>query len=436
MRVVHLAAGAAGMYCGSCLHDNRLAATLRAQGRDVVLLPLYTPLRTDELDASSPSVFYGGINVYLQQASTLFRHTPRLIDWLFDRRPLLNAVGRFTGATRPEDLGALTRSILRGPAGRQRKELRRLISALRALRPALVHLPNLMFAGAAPSVSDALDVPVVCGLAGEDVFLDRLPEPYRAEVFNLIRQQAGAVQAFVAPTRYYARHAASHFGLPADRVHTVPMGIHTADFEPAPTPAARPFTIGFLAHVCEAKGLAELCRALVRLRQAGRDCRVRAAGYLGPADRPYLRAIQTELRDAGLGGDDFQYVGELDRRGKRDFLRTLHALSVPTSYVESKGFYVLEALAAGVPVVQPDHGSFPELVEDTGGGLLHSAGRTSSLAEALALLMDDEDLRRRLAEQGRAAVRARHDAAHTATATWRLYEQVVEALSSRRGPAV
>ena len=52
MRVVYLIAGAGGMYCGSCLRDNRLAATLIKQGRDVVLVPLYTPIRTDEADVS------------------------------------------------------------------------------------------------------------------------------------------------------------------------------------------------------------------------------------------------------------------------------------------------------------------------------------------------------------------------------------------------
>lgn len=59
MKVVYLAAGAAGMICGSCLRDNRLAATLRAQGRDVSLWPLYTPIRTDEVDVSCRRVHWG-----------------------------------------------------------------------------------------------------------------------------------------------------------------------------------------------------------------------------------------------------------------------------------------------------------------------------------------------------------------------------------------
>ena len=86
MRIAYLAAGAAGMYCGSCLHDNTLAAALLKQGEDVVLLPIYTPIRTDERDVSQPRVFIGGINAYLQQAVPLLRRTPVWLDRWLDRR--------------------------------------------------------------------------------------------------------------------------------------------------------------------------------------------------------------------------------------------------------------------------------------------------------------------------------------------------------------
>ena len=77
MRIAHISAGAAGMYCGTCIHDNTLATALKRLGVDVALIPTYTPLRTDEQDVSIDRVFYGGINVFLQQKWSLFRHTPR-----------------------------------------------------------------------------------------------------------------------------------------------------------------------------------------------------------------------------------------------------------------------------------------------------------------------------------------------------------------------
>ena len=432
MRVVHLAVGAGGMYCGSCMHDNRLAAALRAAGRDILLIPLYTPLRTDETDVSHPRIYYGAVNVFLQQATAFFRHTPWFVDRLLDARALLGSVGRLAARTRPEVLGQMTLAVLQGAHGPQRKELDKLIAGLRRLQPALLQLPNLMFVGVARPLKAALGVPVLCGLTGEDVFLDRLPEPYRRQVFDLIRAGAADVDGFVALTEYYANHAAEHFGLPRERVHRIPMGIRATEFA-GPRPAtAGPPTIGYLARVCPEKGLAELGRAFARLRSAGRACRLRAAGYLGPADLPYLAAVTDELRRAGCG-NDFEYVGEVARAQKIDFLRSIDVLAVPTVYPESKGFYVLEALAAGVPVVLPRHGSFPELSAATGGGRLHEPGDIEGLATALGELLDNEVLRRRLGEVGRAAVLDRFGAERMAAEAWRLYERI--AASSQTPPA-
>src|SRR4051812_10075002 len=89
MRIAFITAGAAGMFCGSCMRDNTLVAALNRLGHEAVLVPTYTPIRTDETDVSEGRVFYGGINVYLEQKSWLFRHTPRFVDWLLNRPALL-----------------------------------------------------------------------------------------------------------------------------------------------------------------------------------------------------------------------------------------------------------------------------------------------------------------------------------------------------------
>ena len=94
MRLLHFTAGAAGMYCGSCLRDNALAAALRARGHDVVLQPLYTPTNPDGPNVSSSRVFFGGISVYLQQHVPLFRHTPALLDRLWDSNAALRLASK------------------------------------------------------------------------------------------------------------------------------------------------------------------------------------------------------------------------------------------------------------------------------------------------------------------------------------------------------
>src|SRR5438128_1077767 len=126
IRVAYITAGAAGMFCGSCIHDNTLVSALLAQGHDALLIPTYTPIRTDERDVSQRRVFFGGINVYLQQKFALFRHTPWLLDRLLDGRRLLRWVSGFAVQIEARKLGELTVSMLRGEHGNQRKEVAKL----------------------------------------------------------------------------------------------------------------------------------------------------------------------------------------------------------------------------------------------------------------------------------------------------------------------
>jgi len=423
MRVVYLAAGAGGMICGSCLRDNRLAATLIEQGRDVVMIPLYTPLKVDEIDTAPGRVYFGGINVFLQQASPVFGRSPRLVRRVLDSRLLLRATGRYSSRTQAEDLGPLSVSILRGAEGRQGAELTRLIDALVNLRPDVINVANLMFVGAARALKEALSVPVVCTLSGEDIFLDALKEPYRSEAFSLIREAGRNVDAFVAVSRYYADHAARHFGLDPARVYTVPMGVRVEEFEYDGLPVQRPFTIGYFARICHAKGFSNACQAFVELRRRGRACRLIAGGYLGQADRAdFARAVAMMKRE-GIA-QHFSYVGEVDRRGKLAFFRSVDVLTVPSVYPESKGLSIVEAMAAGVPVVQPAHGSYPELIERTGGGILYEPHDQAALVDALTRLMDDPKLRCELSQAGREGARRHHTDRIMADATWALYQEV------------
>src|SRR2546423_5227268 len=130
MKIAYITAGAAGMFCGSCMRDNTLVAALSRQGHEALLIPTYTPIRTDEDDVSQPRVFFGGINVYLQQKLSLFRHTPWFMDRLLDANALLNWVSRFAVKTQAEELGALAVSVLEGEHGHQRKEIEKLAAWL------------------------------------------------------------------------------------------------------------------------------------------------------------------------------------------------------------------------------------------------------------------------------------------------------------------
>ncbi len=425
MRIAYVSAGAAGMLCGSCLHDNTLAAALQRMGHDAVLIPTYTPLRTDEADVSLPEVYYGAINIYLQQKSALFRATPRFIDRWLDAPGLLDWAGRRGSATvNADELGDLTVAMLQGEDGPQRKELRRLVSWLAdEFRPEIVHLTNSMFLGLAAPLRRALGVPIVCSLQGEDLFLDSLGEPHEARVLEALRSKAGDADAYVASSAEFAGRMGEWLGIPAAKITPVGLGLNLDGH--GPDAAARDkgrFTIGYMARICPEKGLHHLVEALAILAAApgGERVRVRAAGYLGARDRPWFAGVQARVKALNLD-DRFEYLGEVDRAGKIRFLQSLDVMSVPTVYRESKGRSVLEALANAVPVVQPRHGSFPEMVEATGGGLLFEPGDPRALAAALVSLRDDPARRDALASSGHAAVRVRYSDTAMAERTLEVY---------------
>jgi glycosyltransferase involved in cell wall biosynthesis len=129
-----------------------------------------------------------------------------------------------------------------------------------------------------------------------------------------------------------------------------------------------------------------------------------AAGYLPPEHQGYLDAARAMLRDAGLERE-FEYRGEVDRAEKIAFFHELDVLSVPTTYKEPKGLFLMEAMASGVPVVQPRVGAFPEIVEKTGGGLIVPPDDAEALAEGILTIRRDPALARALGAAGARGVR-------------------------------
>lgn len=404
------------MYCGSCLRDNALATELMGQGHDVTLLPLYTLPLTDEPNVSAGKVFFGGISVYLEQHSAVFRRTPRWLDKIWDSTLALKAASKRSIAVDPDSLSELTISILQGEHGNQRKEVDKFVDWLKSEPPPdVVDMQNSMLIALAKPIKEATGSPVCCTLQGEDLFLKGMREPHRSQALELIHKHASYVDAFIAVSDYYADFMAGYLGIPRNKIHVVPLGINLKDYglkddESAPLPR-RPrdngqFTIGYFARVAPEKGLHILAEAYqtLRKREDFPPARFEVAGYLAPEHKGYLHEIEQEMRDAGLSGE-FHYHGTLDRDAKLRFLQRLDVLSMPTTYAEPKGLPVLEAMASGVPVAQPDWGSFPEVIDRTGGGVLFEPNDPASLAEAIYWLWKNPEQASDMAKRGMSGVR-------------------------------
>ena len=415
------------MYCGSCLRDNALASELLSRGHDVVLTPVYTPTRTDERNVSQHHVFFGGISVFLEQHSALFRHTPRFLDRLWDAEWVIKMASKRQIKVDPKSLGELTVSMLRGDAGFQRKEITKLLEWLKS-EPKfdVVNLPYTLLLGLAEPLRRALNVAIVCTLQGEDLFLDGLGEPYKRQSLELIQAAAVHVDAFVPVSRYYLEYMPGYLGLPKEKMRVVPLGINLDGYAPRnQRPHSDTFTIGYFARVAPEKGLHVLADAYRELRSRpgiGKS-RLVAAGYLAPEHQGYLEDVKRKLRDWGLG-DHFEYRGEVDRAQKIAFLQSLDLLSVPATYQEPKGMFLLEAMANGVPVVQPRRGAFPEIVEHTGGGLIVDADNPSALADGFLELWRDPARADALGRAGAEGVRRHYTVGRMAEQAEAVYREV------------
>src|SRR5260221_1684965 len=414
MNILSITAGAAGMYCGSCSRDTALAVELLRRGQKVPLLPLYTPTTPDEANVSRKRVLFGGISIYLQQYSPLFRRTPRFLDRLWDAPWVINAFASRSLSTDPSLLGDLTISMLEGDRGVLRKEFDKLLEWIADEPiPDVINLPNSLLISIAAPLRRALNRPIRCTLQGEDLFLNGLVEPYRTRAIDMIRAQVRDVDRFISGSDYYVPLMSDMLRIPKERISVVPLGINLDGYERRPSGelARRSlgeggFRVGYFARVSPEKGLHVLADAYKQLRAKAPDAKMRleAAGYMNGAQASYLDGIRRDLAKAGLAGE-FMYHGAVDRNGKLAFLQTLDVLSVPTPYDEPKGTFLLEAMGEGVPVVQPRRGAFTEIVEKTGGGLLVPPDDPKALADALHAVWQDRPLLDRLGERGFTGVR-------------------------------
>ena len=435
MKILYLTGGAGQMYCGSCLRDNALATELIARGHDVTLLPVYTPTLTDEPNVSHDKVFFGGISVYLEQYLPLFRKSPKWLDSIWDSKPMLSLASRRSISTSPKMLGEMTVSMLKGEHGFQRKEIAKLLDWLRVEgKPDVVSLPYSLLLGLAKPLKEALGRPILCTLQGEDLFLEGLQEPYRTEAKQLISEHLNDIDAFISVSRFYAEFMPEYLGIPKSKIRIVPLGINLEGYQKRQRAHLEKFTVGFFARIAPEKGLHVLADAYRLLRKSGRleNARLVAAGYLAPEHKKYLGDIQEEMLQSGFG-DEFTYQGVLDREQKIAFLQSLDLLSVPATYNEPKGIFLLEAMACGVPLVQPRRGGFTEIVEQAQSGLLVEPDNVDALAEGILSLANNPELAAQFSDNGFTKVREHYSVARMAESALDAYRSVIPEVQSAQG---
>jgi glycosyltransferase involved in cell wall biosynthesis len=429
MKIVQITPGSGdNFYCENCLRDAALVKAMRKLGEDVLMIPMYLPIQSDKDEKlSSSPIFFGGINVYLQQKIRLFRRTPRWIDKIFDNAKLLEWVGRKSDMTTAKELGETTISMLMGEHGKQTKELERLVGWLaeQENKPDIICISNVLLVGLVKRMKEALSVPIVCLLQGEDDFLDNLTEPYARQAWQIASERAKDVDAFISVSDYYASVMRERLKLSEQRVYTIHIGISIEDYEPIDSLPAKP-TIGYLSRMCHDKGLDFLVDAFIKLKKKETlsDAKLSIAGSKPSSEREFISGLEQRLESSGFR-EDIRFWSDFDFNSRRPFFSEISVLAVPERKPVAYALYVLEALASGVPVIEPAVGAIPELLNITGGGILYEPNDLDELVDALERLLADKDYASKLAKQGREAVLKYFNIEQNARKTISLYEELV-----------
>ncbi|WP_010585186.1 glycosyltransferase family 4 protein [Schlesneria paludicola] len=418
MHLAIITAGGAGMFCGSCMHDNTWARALHQAGTEVSLIPLYTPIRVDEENQTSSPLFFGGINTYLNDHVPFWGRLPRFMTHWLDSPWLIQLATRGGVSNDAAELGSMTATMLLGESGPHRQAVDELADFVGQLKPDVVCFSNSLLVGSLRALRQRYAGRVYCVLQGDDVFLDGLVEPHRSLVMSRLKERAAEFDGYIVHSRFYADYMSQYLDLPRNRFIELPLAVDCANHDGRPkSQLGSPPTVGYFARICPEKGFDLIVDSVLRLKKRIPDIRLRTGGYLGKQNEAYFRKI---CRLAEPLGDAFEYIGSPATHAEKvAFYKSLDVFSVPARFQEPKGLYVLEAWANGLPVVLPRHAALPELIQSTGGGLLAEPEDPDSIADRLWDILQDRSLRTDLANRGYEGVRRNHDLTTLASATIR-----------------
>lgn len=428
MKIVNVIPGSGGtFYCQNCLRDNALVKALRADGHDAVVAPMYLPRFSDSSKSADSPIFFGAVTTYLKYKYTAFAKLPVSLGRWLDSPTLLRWVAKKSESVKARGLEGMTIAMLLGENGPMAGELDAMTAWLcDGDKPDVIHLSNPLLLGLAPQLKRHVGAPIVCSLQDETQWVDQMASPQREEIWGMMAELAVNVDGFIAVSRHYADLMKSKLNLPDDKIRVVPIGIDVTGVEPVITPPSPP-VVGYLSKISASLGFDLLARVVLALKKddATRDVKLIATGGLVGDDVREFRGIQKAFATAGFA-DDLILLEDFSRSARIEFLRSISLLSVPVPDGEAFGSYMIEAMAAGVPVVQPAVGAFPEVIEGTGGGVLYDPTDPNGLIDALRELLLNPEKATELGREGRGAVLQNHTVETMAAATAAIYASLIE----------
>jgi glycosyltransferase involved in cell wall biosynthesis len=284
--------------------------------------------------------------------------------------------------------------MLLGEDGGQKDELEKLVDWLAdEAKPDVVHLSNALLLGLARRIKNRMNIPIICSLQDEDVWVDAMTGHYRKEVWDLMSERGKDVDVFIPVSDFYSAEIHQRMVIPQGKMKTVHLGVDTSDYSPKPITEKQP-VIGYLSRMCEENGLAVLVDAYILLRKDPKfaSVKLKITGGKTDDDLHFIKQQKNKISKAGLT-NDVSWVDEFEGEERQKFFDSVRLISVPVLHGEAFGLYQIEAIASGIPMVQPALGAFGEVIEKSGGGIIYSHNDPKQLAGALAsLILNDEKL--------------------------------------------
>ncbi|NSW95191.1 MAG: glycosyltransferase family 4 protein [Bacteroidales bacterium] len=410
MKIIYLVTGSGGsFYCGNCYRDMLYVRAIRkVPGIEAKAVPLYLPPDKSVISGEGfeKQVFFGAISMYLREKVPFLRNMPAFFDKFFDAPPFLKFAARQSGTTSTEGYEELTINMIEGDNAFRKQEVERLVSHLiENGKPDIIHLSNALILGLARQLKKRLDVKVVCSILNEDDWIEEMAEPYRSRAWKMIAAESVHVDMFITPSQYYKSFFISKTRINGDNIMVVPLGFDPGR-EHETRPERKPSSVGFFSRISKNNGFDKLVDAFILLKSSNTvpDLTLKICGGYTGIDKPFILEQIKKVKKAGLQ-KDIRIYPEFEGEKKAEFFRDVDIISVPVRKYDGYGLYILEANSEGVPVVQPSTGAFPELVEKTGGGVIYSPDTVTELASRLQELLNNEELLRKLGNDGSKKVR-------------------------------
>ncbi len=428
MKIALITPGFGGAYyCGNCVRDTKYVHLLQSMDHQVFKIPIYMPLDFEANLSEEIPVFYGALSVYLKQSYPFFRKAPAWLDHLLNSKNAFKIAAKMSGSTNATGLEPLTISMLQGAQGNQQEELEQLIDWMdEHLKPDIVYLSNALLLGLAPRIKEKFNIPVVCSLQDEDTWVDSMRPAFRTETWTLLQKQAKYVDLFMAPSDYYVSFMKERLKLEDRKIKKIYLGIDPLEYHFIPADQ-KPSNIGFISRMSAENGLGILVDAFIEmhtLQNFNSETKLFLTGGYTNEDKKFLKLQKKKLLRAGLS-DKVVFHKDFTLEGKKYFFDNISLLSVPVCKGEAFGLYLLEALASGTPVVQPALGSFPEIIETSGGGITYAPNQGKNLAKKLIQLLSNKERLHHLSISGRQAITETFNLHHLLSKTIQTYQQLL-----------